>query len=248
MVNKNEILKKIIKKEDKFLIGNIIDKYNRYVKTKINTYTNFFDICQLIKIEKILKSLKIDYNIYSSCEECEKKIIYFGDYEDYISIYRFKNNNFKHSEILGTFFSLGYNKYTIGDIFVNEKYVYFTNLSRLDAFIENSLYYIGNRKVDLEKVSSISFDKDRFTFLKIVISSYRIDQFVSKLAHLSRSESLKYIKNGMVFLNYEEINNPSKIVNIRDVISIRKVGKFIVSDEILVSKKSNYLVEVKKYN
>ena len=52
----------------------------------------------------------------------------------------------------------------------------------------------------------------------------------------------------MVLLNYEEVTNNSKIVNIGDIISIRKIGKFIINKELLVSKKDNYLVEIKKYN
>ena len=118
-----------------------------------------------------------------------------------------------------------------------------------NIFITNCiLYSIKNKRVKLEKVNEIILKEDRFITLKIVIPSYRLDVIVSKLAHLSRNDSIKIINNNMVLLNYEEVTNNSKIVNIGDIISIRKVGKFIINKELLVSKKDNYLVEIKKYN
>lgn len=248
MINKDNILKRIIKKEDKILVNNVIDKYLKYEKTGINTYTNFLDLRQYKIIEKILKHEKISFNTYKACEECEKLLIYFGNYEDYVTIYSFKNSDIKHKDVLGTLFSLGYDIDTIGDIFINEDNIYITNLSRLNNFLENSLYSIKNKRVKLEKVNEIILKEDRFISLKIVIPSYRLDVIVSKLAHLSRNDSIKIINNNMVLLNYEEVTNNSRIVNIGDIISIRKVGKFIINKELLVSKKDNYLVEIKKYN
>ena len=248
MINKDNILKRIIKKEDKILVNNVIDKYLKYEKTGINTYTNFLDLRQYKIIEKILKHEKISFNTYKACEECEKLLIYFGNYEDYVTIYSFKNSDIKHKDVLGTLFSLGYDIDTIGDIFINEDNIYITNLSRLNNFLENSLYSIINKRVKLEKVNEIILKEDRFISLKLVIPSYRLDVIVSKLAHLSRNDSIKIINNNMVLLNYEEVTNNSRIVNIGDIISIRKVGKFIINKELLVSKKDNYLVEIKKYN
>lgn len=248
MINKDNILKRIIKKEDKILVNNVIDKYLKYEKTGINTYTNFLDLRQYKLIEKILKHEKISFNMYKACEECEKLLIYFGNYEDYVTIYSFKNSDIKHKDVLGTLFSIGYDIDTIGDIFINEDNIYITNLSRLNNFLENSLYSIKNKRVKLEKVNEIILKDDRFISLKIVIPSYRLDVIVSKLAHLSRNDSIKIINNNMVLLNYEEVTNNSRIVNIGDIISIRKVGKFIINKELLVSKKDNYLVEIKKYN
>ena len=48
-------------------------------------------------------------------------------------------NNLKHSQILGTLFSLGLDDSLIGDIFVEDGYFYYTNLTRMNSFIENNL-------------------------------------------------------------------------------------------------------------
>ena len=65
---------------------------------------------------------------------------------------------------------------------------------------------------------------------------------------IRRSDVNKYIKDKLVLLNYVEVLNPNKIVNIGDIISIRKVGKFIISKELAKSRKDNIFLEVKKYN
>ena len=149
---------------------------------------------------------------------------------------------------MGTLFSIGYDIDTIGDIFVNDDNIYITNLTRLNSFLESCLYSIKNKRVELKMADEIILKTDRFITLKIVIPSYRLDVIVSKLAHVSRNDSIKVINDNMVLLNYEEVTNKNKIVNIGDIISIRKVGKFIINKELLVSKKDNYLVEIKKYN
>ncbi len=107
---------------------------------------------------------------------------------------------------------------------------------------------IKNTYIDIEKTDEIILDRDRFMDIKVVVPSYRLDVIVGKLSNLSRNDSTKYIKDGMVLINYEEVNNPSKTISIGDIISIRRVGKFKIDSELLISKKGNYLLNIKKYN
>lgn len=45
-MNKDDILKTVLNKEDKILVSNVLDKYKKYEKTNISTYTNFLDMRQ----------------------------------------------------------------------------------------------------------------------------------------------------------------------------------------------------------
>ena len=60
----DEILKRVQKKEDKMLVSNILDKYLKYDKTGVSTYTNFLDIRMLEITENVLRYLKADYHVY----------------------------------------------------------------------------------------------------------------------------------------------------------------------------------------
>ena len=247
MINKDLILKSVLDK-DRVLVSSILDKYIKYDKTGINTYSNFLDERELKVVTDFLKRNNITYNIYRKIDECEKSIIYFGEYDNFVTTYKIKNTDFKHKDILGTLFSLGYDNSSIGDIFISNDYVYFTNLTRLNPVIENQFNMIKNTYIDIEKTDEIILDRDRFIDIKIVVPSYRFDVIVGKLSNLSRNDSTKYIKDGMVLINYEEVNNPSKTISIGDIISIRRVGKFKIDSELLISKKGNYLLNIKKYN
>ena len=175
-----------------------------------------------------------------------KSIIYFGDYDNYVTIYKI-DGKFSHNEILGTLFSLGLDHYTIGDIIVCDDCFFLTNLTRLNSLIENNLYEINNVRVFPKKVDNIIVTKERFTNFNIIVPSYRIDCIVSKLANMGRNETIKFINNGLVLINYNEISH-KKMVKENDIISIRKVGKFIIGKEEKRTKKDNIVLSIKKYN
>ncbi len=246
-INKGEILKRIMDKEDKIIVSNILDKYIKYNKTNISTYTNFLDQRRLKLVEDTLKYLKIDYNIYINNDYLEKAIIYFGEYEDFITIYQI-DGKFEHKDILGTLFSLGLDYDLIGDIVVEENYVYFTSLTRLNDLIDNNFNMIKNKYIKPKKVNEMIITKDKFNNFNIIISSMRLDCIVSKLANLGRNDAVKYINDGFVLLNYKECKNIKKQVFEGDIISIRKIGKFKIRNEEKKTKKDNILLNISKYN
>ena len=69
-MDKFQFLKNIKNKDDRVIISNVLDKYEKYNNTGIFTYTNFLDE----KIISMIKNLKIDYNIYKAHDYCEKSI------------------------------------------------------------------------------------------------------------------------------------------------------------------------------
>ena len=154
-MDKFQFLKNIKNKDDRVIISNVLDKYEKYNNTGIFTYTNFLDE----KIVSMIKNLKIDYNIYKAHDYCEKSIIYFGNYDNYVTIYKI-DGKFSHNEILGTLFSLGLDHYTIGDIIVCDDCFFLTNLTRLNSLIENNLYEINNVRVFPKKVDNIIVTKE----------------------------------------------------------------------------------------
>lgn len=247
IINKGEILKRIMDKEDKIVVSNVIDKYIKYNKTNISTYTNFLDQRRLKLVEDTLKYLKIDYNIYKNNDYLEKAIIYFGKYEDFITIYQI-DGTFEHKDILGTLFSLGLDYDLIGDIVIEDNYAYFTSLTRLNELIDQNLNMIKNNYIKPKKVSEMIITKDKFVDFNIIVSSMRLDCIVSKLANMGRVETSKFINDGFVLLNYKECKNIKKQVLEGDILSIRKTGKFIIRNEEKKTKKDNILLNVSKYN
>lgn len=235
-------------KEDKIILRNVLDKYNKYVNDGISTYSNFLNSRQLNIVTNYLNSKKIEYSVYPEYSFIEKKIIVFGDYLNYITYYKVKiDNTITHSNILGTLFSLGLNDDMIGDIFVENDYFYLTSLSRMDNFLHQEFIRVKNKSIKLEKVDSIILEKEHFKSIEILVSSYRLDNIVSKITNNSRSIIDKMIIDKDITLNYHEIKSSSINLVKDDILSIRRYGKYKIGDNKGMTKKNKFILEVIKY-
>ena len=233
-------------KEDKILIASIQDKYKKHIKTGISTYTNYINDIKLDKIIKYLDNQKIKYNVYKPYSFLEKNIIYFGEYDNYVTIYKSViTTDIKHSDILGKLFSIGIDNDLIGDIIVEDGYFYYTNLTRLNDY--NSLTIIKNEPIKLEVVDEIILNKEHTKTIEIIINSMRLDNIVSRITNLSRGDSTKLINDKMVLINLEEPNRSNIIIKKGDILSIRKYGRYKISDIKRKTNKEKIILEIIKY-
>lgn len=235
-------------KENKILIGNILDKYNKYNETGINTYSNFLNQAELSIITKYLDARKIKYNVYPEYDFLEKKIIVFGEYLDYITFYKVEiPSDIKHSNILGTLFSLGLDNDMIGDIYVEDGYFYLTNLTRMNKFLEQEFLSIKGCPIKLKEVEEIVLEKDHFLEFNVVVNSYRLDNIVSKITNKSRSIITEMILNKEIALNYHDISSSNTLLKEDDILSIRHFGKYKIGKMIGQTKKNKNILEIVKY-
>lgn len=239
---------KFYTKKENILISSIMDKYRIYKKDNKSTCTNFLNPSELKLATSYLNSEKINYSIYEPYPFMEKKIIYFGNYDNFVTFYKISiSKEITHPNILGTLFSLGLTPNTIGDIFLEDGCFYYTNLSRMNPFLEHNFLAINNEKITLNRVSEIIIKRKQFEEYAIMVSSLRIDNIISKLASCSRNQALDMIKNKLVLLNYEEEIKAHTILKKDDIISIRRVGKFKIGEEKGYTKKNNLILEIYKY-
>lgn len=236
------------KKSEKILISNILDKYKIFFKTGLSQCSNFLNPYEITLVTRVLDHEKISYKIISVDDFCEKCVLMFGTSIQPITIYKGSFcGNITHSDILGTLFSIGYEPEIIGDIFVEDGYFYLTNLTRLNQFLEENFYQVKHELITLTKVDKIILVKERFSKFSLIISSRRIDHIVSLLSKCSRGESLKLIEHGDVFLNYQEVESGTIQLMEGDIFSIRRVGKFKLSQFLRNTKKQKEIVEILKY-
>lgn len=235
-------------KQDKILRDNVLDKYYSYLSNKRKTSTNFFNSFDIDKITRFLDNKNIEYGVYDKYPFLEKKIIYFGEYDNYITIFKAKKSDkIKHSNILGTLFSLGLTDDVIGDIIVMDDYFYLTTLTRLSSFIKNNLTIINGERIELLEETDIVLNKDRFLKMKLLVSSMRVDTIVSKITNTNRLKVNSMIKDNIILVNYNTIKSSSLILKNNDILSIRKYGKYIIKNIIGTTKKNNLVLEIEKY-
>ena len=121
-------------------------------------------------------------------------------------------------------------------------------LIKLKSTKFNIVYsFLLSRQRDIIDIINIESVEPEFEEIKIIVSSIRLDNFVSELARCSRSKADTIIEEQRVFINSELQYKSSKKINEGDIITIRGKGKFIYDKIDHETKSGKYLVCVKKY-
>lgn len=232
-----------LKKQDKILIENVIDKLKK------GKYTKFLDERELNIVLPILNKEKISYNIYKTFNDCNYYILY-SNLLPKVSILRINcKKTLRHQDIMGSVYNLGIDKAVIGDIIVDE-YNDIIVLDYISDYIINNLLKIGKYEIEIIKVN-IDKRKDyipQYLTYNKTVASNRIDVVISKVINTSRSIVEEKIKNKEIFLNYEILKEKDYKLKEGDIFSIRKYGKYKFLKIVKTTKKNNLLIEYLKYN
>lgn len=246
-MDKRLILNKYSKPEEKLLISKMIDKIELTTnKNKIQN-TDFLDIYQSHLLEKILKQEKVEnYIINGGISDSERNIIVFFPEKlseivntntskilpikcIRIKLPKEMYGKYTHRDYLGGLIKLGIKREKIGDILVFEdgadilileeisKFV-ITNITQLTRFSKSEI-----EVVNLEDVREKKINKKE---INLIVSSMRLDCIVSEIAKTSRGKAEEIINDARVFVNYENIMKSTKQIKEKDIITIRRIGKF----------------------
>ena len=205
--------------ESKLLIAKINDKINISKKTNKIVNTDFLDMSQLSEVKRYLKENKItNYKMYGVRDEADRNIIIF--YSDkflpdmiekklknilkVIKINFPNNTTFEHREILSGAMKLGIKREKFGDITIHENFTQIIVLKEIaDYMLDNLKELTRFRRCELEIIDIDEFVniENEFEEFSVIISSNRLDNFVSELAKCSRNVANEYIEQGKVFIN-----------------------------------------------
>ena len=261
------MLKKELEDDEKLFYAKIDDKIKLSKTRNKIVYTDFLYETEISKAEKYLKLIKFDKYIFSGgYSEAERKalIIYPEKLTEEMAIKNLENifsiiriilpNNLKetylHKDFLGGIMKLGVSRDKIGDIIIDK------DGADIVVFKENELYFSENLKlltrfrksnIDIVNIKNVKKKMMKFEDIQIIISSMRLDSFVSEIAKTSRSKACELIEEGRVLVNHEDVFKASKDIKISDIITIRGKGKYIVDSFIRNTRNDRLVVKVKKY-
>ncbi|MCI8291252.1 MAG: hypothetical protein HFJ25_03240 [Clostridia bacterium] len=250
--------------EDKILIAKILDKQKFCESKNRITYSDFLNEKEKTFIKKNLRLE--NYFFYGVSDNADREILVFypdklneelarNALENIISVIRITlpnelENEYEHRNYLSALIKIGVAREKIGDILV------YSNGADIVVFNINKEYIIQSlkqltrfRKSKIETIclENIRKKQDNFEESTIIVSSMRIDNIVSELFNCSRSKAEELIKNERVYINYEVILKSSKMVNIRDIVTIRGKGKFIVDGLVRNTRNERLVIKIKKY-
>lgn len=241
--------------EDKFEVAQLYDIYKLASKgIKICT-KKFYPVSIYNIIKQICTSEGIECELYSKFEFFERGIIIFNNMNsDKCNVSMIKissGNKFKellHKDYLGSILSLGLERDKLGDLVVKDGSCYAMICDDIEMFLRENLQKVGNSPVDIDIVyDDNDIPECEFEQHVVLVSSMRLDNFVSELSRLSRAKAEKLILSGSVSLNYVVSKDKSKLIHNGDILTIRKYGKFIVDETLGNSKSGRFKVVTKKF-
>ncbi len=251
--------------EFKILVAKVIDKYE-FCRTRNKiTFTDFLNISEISILEKVLKEEKVsNYIFFGGKENTDRSILIFypekfskemieKNYEKILNVIRIKlpnNLKYEHREYLSGIMKLGIKREKFGDILVCETGADIVVLSEISTYLENELKSLTRFQKSQISICSINELKNIETEYKsfgIIVSSIRLDNFVTELSNCSRGKAEEIIESGRVFINSINEFKASKKININDIITIRGKGKFIFDGIEKETKSGKYLLNMRKY-
>ncbi len=252
--------------EYKILVAKVIDKYLYCKKTNRIVYTDFLNATEHVVIEKILKEEHIkEYVFYGVREDADRSILIFypekfsremveKNYSNIFEIIRIElpqQLNYEHREYLSGIMKLGVRREKFGDIIVTDTGADIVCLKEISNFLVNGLRELTRFKkanVFIENIQNIHKKDLSFIEFTIIVSSIRLDNFVSELAKCSRTRAKELIEQGNVLVNYMTEMKESRKINLGDILTIRGKGKFIFDGIDGDTRSGRKILNMKKYS
>lgn len=262
-MEKQELLKKYIKDEDRLLIAKCFDK-SEICKTRNKLESlGFLDLYQRSILEKCMENGNVKYMFYGGFDSSERTILILCP--DKLDIELIKDSFFKivriilpsdlkgkytHKNYLGALMKLGIKREKVGDILVREDGADIIVEKTIAEYVKQGLSELtrfSKSKFDLIDIQELQKSENKKEELSIIVPSIRLDAIVSELIRNSRTKANEAILSGRVFINSESILKNSKAVKPGDIITIRGKGKFEFAEISGNTKKDRFILKILKY-
>ena len=243
--------------DERILLRNILDKYDKSQEIYKPLFTFFLDERKISLAKTVLASQKAEgFKFFGGFEGAQRCVLCLRpehlageDVAFPIKPVTFTYravDKLSHRDILGALMSLDIKRECIGDIIVGEgkscTFVYETVAD--DVLSVSRIGKVGikvKEGFDETIVSQVSFKE-----ISSTVSSLRIDGVVSAACGVSRDKASSLIKSSLVSLDQKCVTSASQKIDIGGVFSVRGHGKFqLVSCR--DTKKGRINIVIKKY-
>ena len=152
-------------------------------------------------------------------------------------------------DYLGTVLSLGIDRSNVGDILVEKNCAYVYMLSDVCSYACDNIDKISNVGVNVkvESFTDIMPPEQKFETINAVCASERLDAVVSAMLKISRNNAAGLIRAEKVSVNHMPITRVDRILNPKDIISVRGFGRYIFEEAGAKTRSDRIHIVVKKY-
>ncbi len=268
-----EALEKYSKnEEDRLFLAKVLDKANQADRGYL-VYTHFMDPHQRSIAGKLLRELGCQSFFDGGYPEAERTLgIFVPDYmacqseEETLSAIRgrpdyplalvqvhYKKNSFAkeltHRDYLGAVMNLGVKRETVGDFLIHEGFAQILVLSDMASYLENNLRQVARVSVEAfaAPLRQLLIPVQKTMTKTAAVASLRLDAVVAEGFGIPRSQAQEYIGSGKVYLEFEECCTVSKPVEEGQTISLRGMGRVVLTQAGGSSRKKRIFVTLQKF-
>lgn len=260
MMDKNILLKMVSKIEDKVLVSRLLDKAEQCRYSSF-AYSDFLSPYEATIAKKVIDKLTgVFYTFTGGYEGAERTIAVFSDdliQEDtlvnvpirFLRITPNTEKSLSHRDYLGSMLGLGVKREKIGDILVCDTFADVFLIDKIAEYIQYNLDKIGNVKVQCEllEIYQYTAPQKMEKLYNTTVASLRADSVAASGFGVSRTKVIDYFKAQRVNVNWEVIQNPSKLLSEGDVISIRGKGRIVLEKVGGTTRKDRINITIKRF-
>lgn len=171
-------------------------------------------------------------------EQAERKRALIAPYYDQINDENFelsclegryptKFTTITHSDVMGTFLSLGLRRNKLGDIYARDGRIQLMVTKDILSYVLMNLTMVKNVGISFTEIpySHATFTPESWRGSNHTVSSLRMDVVIKAIYNLSRKEAVSYISKGLVKLNYKVTEDAKSVLEEGDLISVRGKGR-----------------------
>lgn len=259
-MDKQEILSQCASLEEKMLISKLLDKVEQVKKRKGIDSTDFLDQYQKKVLEDTLKKFSTPHIFYGGYDEANRTncIVFSKEYmetevlkkyDEMVDVIRIilpksLQGKYQHKDYLSGIIKLGMKREKTGDILCDNEGADIIVQKEATKYLMENLPFLTRfskskfEKISIQQIKKVEIRKKK---LNIIASSLRIDNVISELLGISRTNANELLQQKRVFINYQNELKNSKLIKEKDIIVIRGRGKYEF-DEIEGNTKKNRLI------
>lgn len=247
------------KKEQELLGSRVEDALRQCSERNVPRFIGFLDSKGAATAFNKAKNSGVKYRLFGGYDAAER--VYFGAFPDWsnceeslfpiskLKVINKSDKTLAHRDFLGAFMAQGIERDTVGDILVGHPDSVVFVAESVAKHIILQIDKIGTCGVTVEPDETDYIpNHGGFIELSCTVASLRLDCVVSSLGNMSRGQAAAIIEDGLVTIGGIEVLKLTRPVAEGDVISIRKVGKFLIDSAVDRSKKNRIILKYRKYS
>ena len=241
------------------MLRHLLDLCRRSEKTGDWQYSGFLSLAEQDDFLRSKESAGFSFILTGGYENAERKLLAAGNETEMgppdppVSVIAVKPKSEKyaeeltHRDYLGAVLGLGIERILIGDILVREHRAWLFCLSSAADMIVSSLDQVRRTTVTAEiTAADVPELQPRYAPLRVNVSSERLDAVIAAFANLSRGQTDKLFAAEKVFVNGRMATDRSARLKEGDTFSVRGFGKAVYDGIDYETKKSRYMVRIRK--